>query len=368
MSQSDSSPLHAEQQADLRIGMIGCGQHALLHIRRLAVLPGVRIVGLCDPNVRSLVTARALVAGDGNGPGPACHADYSDMLAQVPLDAVCINSPNPWHVEQVLASLEHGLHVLCEKPLTLVPDEVDQVVAATRSAGRVVSVAYQSRYRRDARLLRRVLQAGTTGRVTSVSIFGTEDWITPNRGTWRHDPERCPGGFFGDANGHQLDLLFWLTGLEAETVRASMEKRGTPVPMVTWGEARLRSQGVQPETDAEPGVPFTFLFAGDARRWREEINIQTEGADFALRDTRLFWTDGSAPLAPYAGSSGDADLPAEESPDTAFIAAVRGGPPVLTPPDSVWPVLRFTRMALASARSEGVAVGRDTVPGPGGRD
>jgi len=335
----------------------------VVHTRRLCDLPNVTVTAVSDPDPDAMARTVAVVP-----PRPGeeetqvtAYTDWSEMLRHEALDAVCISSPNRWHVAQLLGALARNLHVLCEKPLSMNPDEVRQVVAGTRSGGKIVSIAYQSRYRRDSRVLRAALQSGRWGRITSVDIFSAEDWITPNRGTWRHDPARCPGGFFADANGHQLDLLFWLTGMEATEIRATMETRGTPVPMVTWGEARLHHtpEHQTPEhrgphntlrTPNTPGVPFTFTFVGDAHQWREEISIQTERADFLLRDTRLLWTDGHAPFAPLPEEEcdpGSVNLP--DTPDNAFVAALRGGPPIVTPPDTVWPVLNFTVSALAAA-------------------
>ncbi len=319
-------------------------------------MPAVHVCAVSDPDAEAMRrVAEAVPPKPGAAQAQVAQfADYRDLLQNTELDAVSINSPNKWHVEQLLASLDRGLHILCEKPLSMVPDEVRQVVTATQSAGRVVAIAYQSRYRRDSRILRRALQSGKWGRVTSVNIFACEDWVRPNVGTWRHDPARCPGGYFADANGHQLDLLFWLTGLEAAWVRATTEQLGTPVPIVTWGESRLRPQQSHP-SDAYPeaGVPFTFTFVGDAHQWRESISIQTEGADFLMRDTRLLWSDGQAPLAPFPESECDPDdLNRADTPDGAFVAALRGGPPVVSTPETVWPVLRFTLAALASTVSQ----------------
>ena len=164
---------------------------------------------------------------------------------------VSINSPNKWHVEQILAALEQNLHVLCEKPLTLIPEDVTKVVEATERAGKIVAISYQSRYRENSQLLRMALQSGTWGKITSVCIFYCENWLTPNIGTWRHDPARCPGGFFADANSHQLDLLFHLTNLQPHDVQATMETRGTAVPMITWGQARLQTG----QNAEEVGIP-----------------------------------------------------------------------------------------------------------------
>ena len=212
----------------IRFAMIGCGALGVVHAERLTAIPGVSVAGVSDPDAGAMERAASASANPpGSAPIVKC-SNYKDLLRCDNLDAMCISSPNPWHVEQILASLERGLDVLCEKPLSMEPAEVRRVVDATSASGKKVMIAYQSRYRRDSRILRRAIQSGKWGKVTSVCIFTCEDWITPNVGTWRHDPARCPGGMFVDANGHQLDLLFWLTGLKPDWVRATTETRGTP--------------------------------------------------------------------------------------------------------------------------------------------
>lgn len=327
----------------IRIGIIGCGMLGLVHTQRLCALPNVEVVAVTDPDH----AAMERVASASNSPDKVTfHKDYLTLLAEAELDAISINSPNRWHTEQLLAALEQRLHVLCEKPLSMVPTEVNTVIEATQKAQRVVAIAYQSRYRTQSRILRSALQSGKWGKITSISLFAGEDWLTPNRNTWRHDPSRCPGGFFADANGHQLDLLFWMTGLRPTWVSASNDGRGTPVPIVTWGEAKLVGETANAE------VPMTFLFAGDVRRWREEMMIHTEGADFIMRDTKVLWSDGSADFAPFPESRcNPEDLIAPNLPDTGFITALRGGQPILTEPHTVFPVLNFTLAALESAES-----------------
>jgi hypothetical protein len=99
---------------------------------------------------------------------------------------------------------------------------------------------------------------------------------------------------------------------------------------------------------------MTFSFVGTAHQWREEICITTERADFVMRNGQLLWSTGNAPLGPFPESE---ILPEIDSlptlPDSAFVAALRGGPPILSPPETVWPVLRFTLAALASAENGG---------------
>ncbi len=343
-----SSPLLLQGDAALkgtiRFGIIGCGALGVVHALRLTELPDVEVTAVSDPDEKAMERLVTALREKGITYPISTHSDYHDLLKAQGLSATCINSPNKWHVEQILASLEAGLHVLCEKPLTMEPSEVTLVADKTAESGKIVAIAYQSRYRRDSRALRQLLHSGKYGRVTSINIYSGEDWITPNTGTWRHDPARCPGGFFADANGHQLDVIFWMTGLEAATVRATIEKRGTPVPMFVFGEARLQSQKTK-QLEGEEPTTLTFTFVGDKRLWQEEIHIQTEKADFVLRNTELLWSDGTQPLTPVPDSLLDTPE-AYDTPDTGFIKALRGDAPILSPPESVAPVLNFTLKAL----------------------
>ncbi len=320
----------------------------MVHATRLTEEPNVSVTAVSDPDAAAMDRT---VTASKNSANISLHTDYKELLGSPNIDAVCISSPNPWHVEQILASLEHGLDVLCEKPLSMEPHQVQRVVDATAASGKQVMIAYQSRYRRNNRILRRAIMSGKWGAVTSVSIFTCEDWITPNVGTWRHDPIRCPGGFFADANGHQLDLLFWLTALEPDWVKATSQNRGTPNPMVIWGESRLHSPA-NPNPKLTPdGIPFTFMFVGHARHWSEEIRIQTEGADFILHDTELTWSDGNHAPTAFPESEVHPEDAINDTPDTAFIRALRGEIEIASPPHSVWPVLKFTLAGLASTAS-----------------
>ena len=73
-------------------------------------------------------------------------AEWRDMLDEAALDAVVVASPAGTHVEIVLASLELGLHVFCEKPLAITLADIDRIVEARDRAGRVVQVGYMKRH------------------------------------------------------------------------------------------------------------------------------------------------------------------------------------------------------------------------------
>jgi len=93
------------------------------------------------------------------------------------------------------------------------------------------------------------------------------------------------------------------------------------------------------------------MFVGHARHWGEEIRIQTESADFLMHDTQLTWSDGNHAPGIFPESEIHPNDAHSDTPDSAFVAALRGGPEIASPPDTVWPVLRFTIAGLASAAS-----------------
>jgi len=313
----------------LRVGIIGCGALGVIHAERFAAMDDVIVTALSDPNRGGMERAAKVLSS-----APALMTEDYRVLLDSGLDAVCVASPDSFHIPQVMDALAANLHVHCEKPLTPDPEDLQSVIDSKDEVGKSVSMTYPRRYDAGIRKLREEVLSGRWGRVTSVTAYNAEDWITPNRGTWRHDPDLCPGGFFYDASGHQLDTLMWVSGLAPERVWAETDNRGTRNPMFVRGNANLRG-----------GVPLSFTFVGDAHVWREQINFHCEGKDFTIENGRAYSVErgGLEPLVP--------DGTPEETSDEAFVKLVRGGGPNWAPPEELWPVLRLTNAALESAIS-----------------
>ncbi len=125
-----------------RVAMIGAGLIGqAMHLPHLTLLRDrFDVAVIADPSR----TVRERV-GDRFGI-PVRVASAAEAIAQPGLDAVVIASPNAAHAATVLDALAAGLHVLVEKPLAITLEDVDAVVAARDSAGKVVQVAYNNRY------------------------------------------------------------------------------------------------------------------------------------------------------------------------------------------------------------------------------
>jgi len=117
--------------------LFGCGKMGIQHLRALAAVPSVRVVGIADPvppsdEVRSLVPVDAMVTDDP-----------SHLLATVSPDVVHIVTPPSTHGPLATMALEAGCHVFVEKPFTLRMEEASAVLALAERRGRLVCAGHQ---------------------------------------------------------------------------------------------------------------------------------------------------------------------------------------------------------------------------------
>src|SRR5439155_19984215 len=101
-------------------------------------LAGVRLVGVVDPDPKP----RNFVAG---ALGCTGHADLDSLLGEG-VDAVTIAAPTHVHLELALACIDHGVHVLVEKPIAPSVEEGQSIIAAARRAGLTLMVGHVERF------------------------------------------------------------------------------------------------------------------------------------------------------------------------------------------------------------------------------
>jgi myo-inositol 2-dehydrogenase/D-chiro-inositol 1-dehydrogenase len=144
----------------LRVGIIGVGLMGADHAERVARrVAGARLVAVSDPD---RARADRLAAGLE---GVRVIADPLDLVADDEVDAVIIASPGFVHEEQVLACLEHGRYVLCEKPLTMDSESSLRVVEAEAKGGQpLVQVGFMRRFDPEYAQMKQVLDSGQLGR------------------------------------------------------------------------------------------------------------------------------------------------------------------------------------------------------------
>jgi len=188
-------------------------------------LDRLRLGALVDPDVER-AEALADTVEERTGARPAVYASIADALAGPErLDLVVLGTPSGVHVDQAIEALGGGAHVLIEKPLDVDVRRGRRLADAARVAaerGQVCSIISQHRFDPSSQVVRRAIEAGEFGRLTSAvasvawwrsqAYYDSGEW----RGTWALDG----GGALMNQGVHTLDLLLWFLG---RPVRVSAE-------------------------------------------------------------------------------------------------------------------------------------------------
>ncbi|MDQ3890600.1 MAG: Gfo/Idh/MocA family oxidoreductase, partial [Actinomycetota bacterium] len=96
------------------------------------------------------------------------YASYEELLLQPDVEAVYVSLPNSLHVLWSLRALEAGKHVLCEKPLTRRPGEVEHLFAVAGRAGRIVMEGFMYRHHPQTRTIADLVSGGAIGQLRAV--------------------------------------------------------------------------------------------------------------------------------------------------------------------------------------------------------
>jgi predicted dehydrogenase len=228
-------PLH-----HLRAGIIGTGFIAPVHIEALRRL-GIQVTAICGSTKAAKATADQWGIPEVYG-----DYDYAAMYRSPNVDVVHITSPNRVHVEQSLAALAAGKHVICEKPLGMTSEETARCVAAAEKSDRVFAVNYMCRYFPAILQMRAMIERGELGRIIHVQGHFFQDWLLHETDyNWR--VLASEGGKLravGDIGTHWIDAVSFVLGAKAESVFATLE---------TFHKQRLRPKGeVQTFTQPNP--------------------------------------------------------------------------------------------------------------------
>ena len=130
---------------------------------------------------------------------PRAHAGYEDLLADPDVEAVYIPLPNGLHHAWTMKALAAGKHVLCEKPYTRRPDQVDEAFDLADDRGLVLSEAFMYRYNPQIRRAAELVAEGAIGELRLVQ--SSFSWLTDAPGDVRLDPS-LDGGALMDVGAY----------------------------------------------------------------------------------------------------------------------------------------------------------------------
>ena len=208
----------------MRYALIGCGRIATNHIKA-AVNNKLEIAAVCDivPEKMEQLLAKH---GLEKETSIARFIDYKDMLAAVRPDFVSIATESGKHAEIVLYCIDHGIHVIVEKPMAMSMKDADEIVRRSQEKNVKVAACHQNRFNVAVQKMRQAVEAGRFGKLSHGSIhvrwnrnhsyYDQAKW----RGTWAQD-----GGALMNQCIHGIDLFRWMLGGEVDTIYAQTRQQ-----------------------------------------------------------------------------------------------------------------------------------------------
>ena len=185
----------------LRIGVIGVGTMGSNHARVLAGLPGIQLVGVADPDrgQRDLVT-RVL--------GCPAVTEFEALL-QLGVDAVTIAAPTHLHHKIAIHCIEHGIHVLVEKPIASSVGEGREIIAAAKKAGVTLMIGHVERFNPAVTAIKQAIRGED---ILSIGITRVGPF----------PPRMSNVGVVIDLAVHDIDLIQWLTDSDIVEVQPQL--------------------------------------------------------------------------------------------------------------------------------------------------
>ena len=349
----------------VRVGFIGAGWWATTHhMPLLEKREGVELKAVCCLGQEALqkVQRRFHFA--------YATESYKDLLKQE-LDAVCVCSPHAAHYEHARAALELGIHVLCEKPMTLRAREAWDLVRLAKTRRLHLLVPYGWNYKPFVRRAKGLLQEQKIGRLESVvcrMASPTKDFFSremvvprqfqgglfePDMRTWQ--VSELGGGYGHGQLTHALGILFWLTRLRAREVNARMSSPNSKVDMYDAATVlfeggvvgSLHGAATLPNDDpfqidlhlfGSEGVLFLSV-AEDRLEMRRhdgrhfKIPVPAREGHYSCEGPTLRWIDLLQGLSNDNDSSGEVAARAVELIEAMYLSASRNGGMVCIPND-----------------------------------
>lgn len=194
----------------VQLALVGLGRMGSVHAHALAALDEIDVVAVADPSSDARAKAAVLF------PTARLLAEPADAFGLDDVEACVLATPTPLHPRQVRTAIEAGLHVLCEKPLSLDPAESFALDDLATRAGKILQLGFWRRYAPPWLAAKRAIEHGQIGEPLYIRL---SQWDADPPPASFCDPA-VSGGLAIDCGVHEYDLAEWFSGRNVVRVRA----------------------------------------------------------------------------------------------------------------------------------------------------
>lgn len=270
----------------LKVGLVGVGGISGAHIPAWEAMEVTELVAMCDIRPECMEQYK----------DKRRYTDFEEMLEKEDLDILDICLPTYLHVEYAIKAMEKGIHVICEKPISLREEDVERVYSTAKRKNVKFMVAQVLRFWPEYELLKEIYDTQKYGKLLSgyMSRLGAcPKWSWDN---WMTDPLRS-GLVPYDLHVHDLDFMIYAFG-QPKDVQSHRSRR----PEQDYISATYQYEDFFVTTEAAwYGAPLPF----------------GAGFRFQFEDALLTYTDGKCMI--YQKDDTIIDLSKEASGDTGAI-------------------------------------------------
>lgn len=304
---------------DLRYGIVGCAGMGDTHADAVEAIDGVALVACADID-------EGIARSFADRYGTAWYTDPAEMAVDAELDLVSVCTPNGTHLEIVTDLAEAGVDILCEKPLEITSERVDQMIRVCEREGVTLGCIFQRRTFGGARLAREAVADGRLGDVIfgGIEVKWHREQSYYDDVAW-HGTTDLDGGILLTQALHGVDLLQWSAGgvdrvaAGLDTLHHDIEAPDTAALTVEFSEGGYGQLAAT--TATYPQRPITLQVHGTEGtvRWHEDDVDEAVTVEGPIEDA-------AEPFPMGVGIPGQV---------RDFIQAIREGrDPMVTPADA----------------------------------
>ena len=191
----------------MKFGIIGAGMIGQFHAKAITAMDGGELYSVFDLRQESADKLAEEYGAKG-------YSDIDSFLGDPELEIVTVGTPSGAHLEPSLAALNAGKHVICEKPLEITTERIDQLITAAEKNGKTLAAVLNRRFHPGMDAFKKAADEGRFGKLTNASAY--VKWYRDQayydsagwRGTWALDG----GGALMNQSIHTVDALLYLAG------------------------------------------------------------------------------------------------------------------------------------------------------------
>jgi len=272
----------------LRMGMVGGGAGSFIgdvH-RKAAAIDGMieLVCGAFSSTAEKSIASGLALNLDKN----RCYGTFEEMIQKekalpedIRMDFVAIVTPNHMHFPPAKMALEHGFHVVSDKPVTLTLEEAEDLQNIVAKSGKLFALTHNYTGNSMVKQAKAMVAKGELGTVRKIQAQYLQGWLSTSlekteqkQAAWRVDPKRSGiGGALGDIGTHAENLIEYITGLKIEEIAADLGR---------FGEGRILDDDGNMLIRMENGAKGTISISQIALGEENNLGIKVYGTKGSL--------------------------------------------------------------------------------------